>query len=548
MANRWPVEPWRPAVPDRWIRWPSRNQVNKPCDQDRPCCSTSVVGRLGHSGLVLLNFQHVWSDQRSVPVYAPRGGSRSLRVLMDESSAGPIDRRQGDVFSLLRRQLGRSDNVIWWRYADEGPPPGTPRVAAPFVGTATVGWVVAERILDHPPVSHDVRYDEGEKVVIGCISGDVGRADILSRHRTDGDLPVEEASQRRGAASVAYGAALAAKADLLVTGRPFLLSGGWFPGRGTICCGPTEAVALLGQFLRARGEYWIRSPHSPEVSARTNKGLFFWIAARALLPSGWAWQDECLRAANQQTTDTSVLALSAFQRMARAIVVRDSLRWYAYLPQNNDVIDDLMAELDVFLINIVGAFDAVARVTHRLLGLAGSEYNAGWQRKSWLSDVRVRCPEIAAVMESGSRGADLFEVVRRLRNTVHGAPIQALGTVGAGSPDTEGTAMRLPRDDVRAIVAILERRGWSESLGLEDWGEAGFLVSPLALVEMVIPVAAMALDALMAVPLGSELGARIGHLSTRLDGAHEVFDEVNLADVLLQLGLSRGSAQSQNGH
>lgn len=434
-----------------------------------------------------------------------------------------------------------SELVQSWHYSDDGPPPGVQRLRTPLA-TAAKGWIsVARRTDDNPMVSHDVIYSDGESVTRSGIMGDVGRGDRARGDQTYANLPHDEAAQRRHADSVAYGAAHAAEADLLVTTRPFLLTGKWFPGHGIVCCRPRDGVALLGQFLRSRGEFMIGSPFSDAVMARTDKGLFHWVGARALLPAGWRWQHERPTADASPASDTEVLAVSVFQRVARCLAARDLVRWLLYLPQDNTVIDDLIDELDGIFVNLVGAYDVHARVVHRrLFGSEQSERGAGWQKTDrWLQKVGRQVPALERLMAPETSDADLLKIITALRNTVHNVPLQALGRQSLGVRRQAETAIRLPRQEADEIVEILERRGWADLLGLEDWGDGGFLVSPLRLVEHVIPAAAMTINKLMTVPLGppSEDDRRTRHVAVRSDPNHHVFSDANQRAVLLQLGI-----------
>jgi len=394
-------------------------------------------------------------------------------------------------------------------------------------------------------LSHEVVYAIGGKAGLSGISGDVGRADRARSDRTYSWMSEHDAALERGRASIVYGSAVAAHADLLVTTRPFLMPNSWFRGRGTICSHPQDAIALIGQFLRSRGEFRVRAPVHNRKNATlvgTGKSTFYWVAARAMLPSGWRWQEEC-RAYDEMNDhrDIGTLALSVFQRLSRCLIARDSARWLDYLNATRSVIDDLMSTLDTVLMNLVGAYDAVARVSNQLLAIDAPGPRVGWQKEPWLAEARAKVPALAAIIEPDSPQADLFEVLRRLRNTVHEVPLEPLGPISSSfGGAAERTALRLPRRDARRIAEILSRRGWVDSFGLEDWGELGILVSPIRLMEHSIPAAAATLDRMMAVPLS-------GHRSSdrpsrpvafRANPDHELFSPQTQRDVLMQLGLN----------
>src|SRR4051812_34020039 len=63
-------------------------------------------------------------------------------------------------------------------------------------------------------------------------------------------------------------------------------------------------------------------------------------------------------------------------------------------PQNNDLQEQALSQLDVVLILLMSAVDVAARVAHRVLGLSSDEHSAGWQRKKWLKEVGTKMPAL----------------------------------------------------------------------------------------------------------------------------------------------------------
>lgn len=485
---------------------------------------------------MLPNFRTPLRRERALLIDPGAVASRDLRVVLDESTISDLEASEAETVELLRG-LVQSPSVRCWYYSDDGPPadewPVHPTVPA------VRGWVVVREHAGEPMLTHDVYYCDGESSVkVAGISGDVGRADRVRGDRTYASMADDDAAARRGADSVAFGAADAANADLLVTTRPFLLSGRWFPDRPMVCCGPRDAVALVSQFLRLRGIYAARAS-ADGITIRFNKGLFYWVGARALLPGAWKCIAECSNLGDARE-DATLLALTALQRIERCLVVRDAMRWKSYLPQDHDVAGDVMADLDTIMILLVGAFDVLARVAHRFRGLPGKEFGAGWQKNDWLKKVERSDDSLARVMAIGGIGSDLFEVLRLLRNTVHGVALQPIGVHQHGR--RQRTKVKLPRTDAARLLEVSRKRNWEAEWGLEDWDEGGVHVSPEALVEHLLSIAIPTLDRIMSLLQVSppvtqtENGAQ--SLAIRADPNHEVFAPVNQRNVLLQLGLA----------
>jgi hypothetical protein len=274
-----------------------------------------------------------------------------------------------------------------------------------------LGWLEVHELEVDPDAqrrfaSHSVWYTvDGESATQSMIAGDVGRGDMATWDDSNPELSTEDAAAARRAASIALGAADAANADLLVTTRAFLLRGQWpFRDRDTVAFTPTDAAALIGQFLRSRDVYmgWFDEGQWRMSFDRLG---YFWLASRALLPEGWRWFSHCVYSETEEQSDLVLLAQSVFQRLARVLGRLDDLRWATSLKPGNGMADEAVTSLDYILIDLAGAFDAAARVAHRVLDLSGSEYLAQWRgRKSWSKALSMACPGLAALVAAQSPG------------------------------------------------------------------------------------------------------------------------------------------------
>jgi hypothetical protein len=98
--------------------------------------------------------------------------------------------------------------------------------------------------------------------------------------------------------------------------------------------------------------------------------VFTWVATRELLPSAWRWFT-CIVHSASATNDDPLMILggSLLQRFERALVARDAILVALNQPQDNDVRDDALSALDDVAYRLMGAFDVLARVAHRVCGL-----------------------------------------------------------------------------------------------------------------------------------------------------------------------------------
>lgn len=474
---------------------------------------------------------------RPAPLFSAIASARPLRVVIDLECS---DYDNGDVQQVnLLRGLLKHDAFETLQYNQLGAPPDAKRVAY-LGGDAAEGWMEVHPVTQSGDMTHEIVWAHADGVTTAAISGDLARGEDLTSDLTYADDNPSDAARRRHDDSVAMAAASEAGCDVLVTNRPFLLQGACpMPGEVTACA-PDEALAVVGLFLRSRGIYaaWATPEHGPTLTL--DRGLYFWVGTRALLPEGWRWFTHCVYAdgSGEPEGDLTLLAQSVFQRVGRALRLRDSLLRHMSGPQDNNVAEDALSDMDSILMVLMGAFDALARVAHRAAQIDGGEHMAGWQRRQWRTRLLETQPAFGALIGEGTRGADVLEVLRLLRNTVHGAALQPLG-LGRGVGAREGTAVSLPSRDGESLVAVLQRRQWESHWGLVQFGGARFYVQPDRVIGHLLEEALPLINLLMgATPVEQFPRSRDGDEETALvrDEHNGPFAHNNQQSIRWQLG------------
>jgi len=439
-------------------------------------------------------------QDRSWPeLFKPAHVLRKLRVMVD---VGILD---GDpaawtIENLLAGFLTHED-VESWRYGDNGPPPETRKLTSPAGVQAAAGWAVATPAPLGSFATHAVVYASGDVVSRTWLSDEtVWAASLDTRSRAYSALEPAEAVTRRSADALAARVAQEVKADLFITDREYLHKVTGPLGRGVTYCLPAGALALASLYLRAQGEFLVwKDPHGS--SATFNKGLFYWVGARELLPAGWRWFSACVEHAHSLGTDQGLdelvyLGGAVFQRITRVLQARDDLLRAMNRRQDNDVAEDALIALDTCLIFLMGAVDATARVAHRVLGLppAGS-HQAKWQNPSWLNTVAAAAPELASVVAVDAPERDALTILRLLRNSVHETGLTAMG-IGLGAR-RQGTLVGLPSADRERILAAADRLGGRTEWGLRELIPGRLHAEPDFLLERLLPAVIELLNELM---------------------------------------------------
>lgn len=395
-------------------------------------------------------------------VFVGRKQYRKLRVMIDFRLLATNPTLPETHLQLLTELLEHPlINTI--RYADEGPPPDV----APRPGSDDVdvyeGWAVIRDYL--PGRAWGIVLPAGPTgwSLAGVHGNLVDIAERDTRADVYRDLSEPEAGKRRRADALAAQIAIqAVKADVYVTDRPYLHTSTLPVTLGVTLCNPAQALAVLGLYFRAQDVFPIAR------SFEFDRGLFYWVGARELLPEGWRWFIACLQHAEALNDDSMmVLGASLFQRIQRALETRDRIHLVLNQPQNNNTQDAALAELDVALVLLMGAVDVTARVAHRVVELSPErERVSAWQKRDWLEDVRKQEPQLANVVAPGSHEHHTLTILRLLRNSVHGAALPGI-TFRIRSQHVE-SLVGLPDADESTVLSSMEATG-----GPLSWGAKG---------------------------------------------------------------------------
>jgi hypothetical protein len=430
------------------------------------------------------------------------------------------------------------DEVKCFRYADNGPPASVARRTDAFLGEAVPGWAVLSP--DDGSGIRGVRTADERQISDSAV---VGNATQVAATDTQSDayqdLDAAEASMQRHADVLAVMAAEAIGADIFISTRPYLQTMTWNVGDGVTVLGVDDALVALGMYLRAQSRYVTSRTPDGRGTHGMNRGLFFWVGAREVLPSAWRWFTGCVQHASGGGDDSLLyLGQSVLQRLQRALEVRDEVHIALNKPQNNDVADEALSSLDVVLLLLMGAVDATARVTHAVLALSGRANSAGWQRKDWVKKVTSAAPNLGAIFQPGTTESHVLTILTLLRNSIHGEALQPLG-VGLGAR-RDRTLVGLPLTDEPELRSTFEDIGGLSLWGVEQLIPGRLHIDPGIVLEQLLPGVLAMLNRIMdETPV-----ERLAHVSLQQSDSYPPtgpgagsFIEQNRQSIRWQLGL-----------
>ncbi len=476
-----------------------------------------------------------WPDFRPKEPTTPfseRPPLRQLAVVVDSDVLAPASEDLGSPLSLLAGLLTHP-YIIRMLYADEGPPGDARRETRPHVGETVPEWLVVGDLEEG--WRRPVVFAHGDDVVWTAIMGngvDVAEGDVDSPAYSE--LAAEEARQRRKADAIAVQAAGSADADIFITRRRYLHEVTWDLCDGVLIADPDEALPLISLYLRSQGAYITYRSLDGRGTWKMNRGHFFWVGTRELLPAGWRWFTACVQ--HGANDDPFIyLGQSLLRRIQRALQARDDAHRALNQPQNNATAADALVGLDLVLLDLMGAVDVSARVAHQALALGGSEKHAAWQRNDWLTRVRAVAPGLAAVIRPGTGNAAVLTILSLLRNSIHGAEPDALGL--STSRRRYATLVGLPHADAVRVVAAMDQLGGRESWGVQELLPERIHADPGLLLDRILIETIGLLNELMELtPVERLEGVALlpEHLGPPSEGG---FEEPNRLSIRWQLGL-----------
>lgn len=330
----------------------------------------------------------------------------------------------------------------------------------------------------------------------------------------------------------------------MITNRPYLFENRLLrPARDISVLRPDEALPIIGLYLRRQGEYIVW--RSTEGGMATfNRGLFYWVATRALLPEGWRWMTACARESMASGDDTLTYhAQSLLLRVDQALRARDDAFAALNAPQNNDTADDALAALDRLLIFLMGAVDVSARVAHMVLDLQGVDlYQASWKRDGrWERVLRGQARPLSDLAKPAAFG-DALTILRLLRNTVHGAALTPLAVAEGSARGPVDTLVGLPATDAEALLRCADRQGGRASWGMKELIPGQLHADIDILIERLLPeIIAFFNEVMRLTPVerlpNAELTAADAEPPVAANGL-DTFSEMNRRLLLWQLGLA----------
>jgi hypothetical protein len=329
------------------------------------------------------------------------------------------------------------------------------------------------------------------------------------------------------------------RADAFITDDPFLLD---FRRPDFIplnFVSSRDAVALIGSYLRNRRDFTIEMgtlKGDTPLTRKLGRGLFYWVLGRDLLPNSWRWFDAIVMSDGATGGDLTSLGQSALTRLAQALKARDHAHWQLLQPHDNETADDTLFYLDMLLLSLSAAFDVVAHVADAALGLASRPQYISWNSNSWRADLRDGHQPLDAAMAPSAPYGQIHRLLSLLRNSIHGEALKTLAQKSGWEPLEN--LLVLPKADRDALRYLLSQLGGLDIWGHEDIAGLFACVRPGMVIEQLAPLAAAALNELMALTPVERLPG-LGQTSHIMEGppAHGIWGEETRHRVRLLSGL-----------
>lgn len=389
----------------------------------------------------------------------------------------------------------RSPYITKHLYADEGPPDQTEAVHDEFLGNITPGWIVT--CGSQNGTTSVIHLTESGPVLTGITDRWIDQMAEADQSFVYGDPTAQETRIRKARDLLAMEVANVVEGDLFITDRPYLHESAFARGRTakTLVVSSQDALAFLSMYLRSQGDFTIWHRGNGQGGYSFDSGMFYWVAAREVLHAAWRWYSACVEYDRVSGTgELGVLGGSVLWRMDRCLRSRDEVhRTLSRRPGNNSA-DDNAAALDAFLLFLMSAVDATAKVAHRVLSLNKDIFFASWLNKKWIRNLSTANPELHSLAAKGTDGHAALLILSRLRNSVHG---ESLSPVVSTEDQENKTVVRLPRSSQQEILDAVDQLGGREYWGIKNVMPGEAHVDAGVLVERLLPRVAGLLNAIM---------------------------------------------------
>ncbi|TFD52353.1 hypothetical protein E3T46_05655 [Cryobacterium sp. Hh11] len=402
---------------------------------------------------------------------------RDLLIIIDADTVRGDP--EGTKANDLLLGLATYEHVKMYRYADDGPPPGTPTLEPEFWEPSAIGWLVSKESDPEGLTSHTVTYSDGHHITNSAIVGGL----VPRFAQKVGSASAGVLAEQLERDSLMLMAASEIGADILVTARPTLLSARPFETPETITvASPAEAIPMLGLYVRSRGDYV--ATKTARVAITFNKGLYWQRSSELYIPNLLNVTARTEQLA--QATGTPTLGLLAFavqRRLARVFERRDGIWRLIDQKQDRDIAEDTLTAVDALLTFLMSASDALAKVADGVLVTNIAPKLVAWQRGDWLRAITKKDAELGALFDASAQPAQALKVLRLLRNCIHDEGLDAVAV--QASSRTRETWIVLPAsqaaDITDAMIKLEPLETWGVHDGLDGsrYAEVGPLIETL---------------------------------------------------------------------
>jgi hypothetical protein len=224
---------------------------------------------------------------------------------------------------------------------------------------------------------------------------------------------------------------------------------------------PSETAKLVGLFLRSRDNWIYRFVGT--ATYETSRSDYYWRLTRHLLPNMWRYNSACAQVGQILDDDTAHLSQSILLRCARALQARDAIGFEYYIPQRIATMDNFTYHFEYLTLLLSGAFDAQAIVADRVYDVAAKEIGAKLQNPKFVKKLRKKGARDLCDLLEGRPYKNLEILLRRLRNTIHGASLNTFTSIVSSEPEKSFVTVPIELQDELIQAA-------NDYSTLEQWG------------------------------------------------------------------------------
>ena len=236
--------------------------------------------------------------------------------------------------------------------------------------------------------------------------------------------------------------------DIFITlSSPLLKSAKKYPFNKTNILTPSEALKVIGVFLRSRGLFYLSN------SISTDRTTFFLTSAYVKVPALQLFIKKCELSQSEGLCEIIQLIMSVQIRCSRVLETLDFIGQQYYLQQDNNTSELLKFYFDYLFLLLNGTLDALARIIFRIYEInnPSDEHKVDFLNKEFKKSLFQKDNYLYKFIYD-DQNKNLLLTLSILRNKIHGSVPRSSSFTYSNQP--RKSYISFPKEELEQIKSL----------------------------------------------------------------------------------------------